>query len=251
VELLAHSVNNFNGVVIDPAQLPADPIEFRARLEASVAQWRADGRQVIWMEAPIDRAALIPLAVEAGFGFHHTQDAYLMLTLRLVEGALIPYYATHYIGAGGVVINSRQEVLVVCERFRRGNRPYYKLPGGALHPGEHIVDGVIREVREETGVEAKFEALACFRHWHGYSYGKSDIYFVCRLSPITETIVMDTHEIEECFWMPVAEYLESELVGLFNRRIVRAALANPGVPSVWVDGYSEPTTHEFFFPAEG
>jgi len=63
--------------------------------------------------------------------------------------------------------------------------------------------------------------------------------------------VMDTHEIEECFWMPVADYLESELVGLFNRRIVRAALANPGVPSVWVDGYSEPTTHEFFFPTEG
>lgn len=250
MELLAHAVNNFNGVVIDPGQLPADPVEFRSRLDASVAQWRADGRQVIWMEAPISRAALIPQAVEAGFNFHHTQESYLMLTLRLQEGAMIPHYATHYIGAGGVVINSRQEILVVCERFRRGNRPYYKLPGGALHPGEHLVDGVIREVREETGVEARFESLACFRHWHGYRYGKSDIYFVCRLSPISEQIVMDTHEIEECFWMPVADYLESELVGLFNRRIVRAAINNPGIPSVWVEGYSDPTTHEFFFPKE-
>ena len=250
MELLAHSVNNFNGVVIDPAQLPSDAVEFRARLDASIAQWRVDGRQVIWMEAPLDRAALIPQAVEAGFSFHHTQDTYLMMTLRLQEGAMIPHYATHYIGAGGVVINSRQEILVVCERFRRGNRPYYKLPGGALHPGEHLVDGVIREVREETGVESKFESLACFRHWHGYRYGKSDIYFVCRLSPISEQIVMDTHEIEECMWMPVTEYLESELVGLFNRRIVRAALNNPGIPSVWVEGYSDTTTHEFFFPEE-
>ena len=250
MELLAHSVNNFNGVTIDPTALPTDPAEFRARLDVSLAQWRADGRQVVWMEAPIDRAALIPQAVDAGFTFHHTQDTYLMLTLRLVEGALIPYYATHYIGAGGVVINSRQEVLVVCERFRRGNRPYYKLPGGALHPGEHLVDGVIREVREETGVEAKFEALACFRHWHGYRYGKSDMYFVCRLSPLSEKIVMDDYEIEECKWMPVAEYLESELVGLFNRRIVRAALNTPGIPSVWVEGYSNPATHEFFFPEE-
>ena len=251
MELLAHSVNNFNGVIIDPTQLPADPAEFRARLADSIAQWQADGRQVVWMEAPIGQSALIPLAVEAGFGFHHSQDTYLMMTLRLQEGALIPYYATHYIGAGGVVINSRQEILVVCERFRRGNRPYYKLPGGALLPGEHLVDGVIREVREETGVEAKFESLACFRHWHGYRYGKSDIYFVCRLSPLSETIVMDAHEIEECFWMPVAEYLESELVGLFNRRIVRAAINTPGIPSVWVEGYSDHTTHEFFFPEEG
>ncbi|MCL4835253.1 MAG: NUDIX domain-containing protein [Caldilineaceae bacterium] len=250
MELLAHSVNNFNGVIIDSTQLPADLVEFRVRLDASIAQWRADGRQVVWMEAPIDRAALIPLAVDAGFGFHHSQDGYLMMTLLLQEGAFVPYYATHYIGAGGVVINDRQEILVVCERFRRGNRPYYKLPGGALYPGEHLVDGVIREVREETGVETKFETLACFRHWHGYRYGKSDIYFVCRLSPLSEEIVMDSHEIEECMWMPVADYLESELVGLFNRRIVRAALNTPGIPSVWIEGYSDPTTHEFFFPEE-
>ncbi len=188
--------------------------------------------------------------MDAGFGFHHSQDGYLMMTLLLQEGAFVPYYATHYIGAGGVVINARQEILVVCERFRSNSRPYYKLPGGALHPGEHLVDGVVREVREETGVEAKFESLACFRHWHGYRYGKSDMYFVCRLSPLSEEIVMDTHEIEECKWMPVAEYLESELVGLFNRRIVRAAINTPGIPSVWVEGYSDSTKHEFFFPEE-
>ncbi|MBX3054268.1 MAG: NUDIX domain-containing protein [Caldilineaceae bacterium] len=250
MELLAHSINNFNGVIIDPAQLPDDPAAFRSRLDASLTQWRADGRQVVWMEAPASRAALIPLAVDAGFTFHHSQDGYLMMTFQLQEGAFIPYYATHYIGAGGVVINARQEILVVCERFRRGNQPYYKLPGGALLPGEHLMDGVIREVREETGVEAKFEALACFRHWHGYRYGKSDIYFVCRLSPLTETIVKDDYEIEECKWMPVAEYMESDAVGLFNRRIVRAALNAPGIPSVWVEGYNDPTSHEFFFPEE-
>jgi len=248
VEPLAHSVNNFNGVVIDPAQLPADPTEFRARLDASLLDWRREGRQVVWMETPIERAALIPVAVEAGFGFHHSQDGYLMLTLRLQDGAFVPFYATHYIGAGGVVVNDRREILVVCERYRRSNRPYYKLPGGALLPGEHLVDGVIREVREETGVETRFEALACLRHWHGYRYGKSDIYFVCRLSPLSQEIQRDEREIEDCKWMPVAEYMQSESVGLFNRRIVRAALENPGLSSVWVEGYRDPTTHEFFFP---
>ena len=87
----------------------------------------------------------------------------------------------------------------------------------------------MREVLEETGVQTKFEALVCFRHWHGYRYGKSDIYFVCRLSPLSEEVTMQAEELEECLWMPVADYFGSELVSVFNKRIVRAALASPGV----------------------
>ena len=35
------------------------------------------------------------------------------------------------------------------------------------------------------------------RHWHGYRYGKSDIYFVCRLSALSEEVTMQAEEIEE------------------------------------------------------
>src|SRR5690606_3976311 len=132
--------------------------------------------------------------------------------------------------AGGVVINARQELLVVSERHRRDqSRPYYKLPGGALHPGEHLAEAVVREVFEETGVRARFESLVCFRHWHGYRYGKSDIYFICRLSPLSEEIAIQPDEIEESLWMPVQSYLDSEYVSIFNKQIVRAALESPGV----------------------
>jgi 8-oxo-dGTP pyrophosphatase MutT (NUDIX family) len=147
-----------------------------------------------------------------------------------------------------VVINGRDELLVVCERHRRTSQPYYKLPGGALQPGEHLVDAVLREVLEETGVEVQFDALVCFRHWHGYRYGKSDIYFVCRLSPLSQDVTMQAEEIEECFWMPLAEYFDSDLVSVFNKRIVRAALASPGIKPEWIDGYADPTRYEFFMP---
>ena len=114
------------------------------------------------------------------------------MTLPLVQGSYIPPYATHYIGAGAVVLNERDEILVVSERYRMGSSrgPGYKLPGGALHPGEHLVDGAVREVLEETGVHARFESLACLRHWdwHGYRYDKSDIYFVCLLSALSTEI---------------------------------------------------------------
>ena len=83
-----------------------------------------------------------------------------MLTLRLVKDTYVPPYATHYVGAGGVVLNQREELLVVCERYRNpGQPPFYKLPGGALLQGEHLAEAVIREVLEETGVHTEFDAL--------------------------------------------------------------------------------------------
>ena len=136
------------------------------------------------------------------------------------------------------MLNERDEILVVSELYRMGSSrgPGYKLPGGALHPGEHLVDGAVREVLEETGVHARFESLACLRHWHGYRYEKSDIYFVCRLSALSTEITRQEEEIAECLWMPLAEYLAEDSGDsfTFNRNIVRAALDNPGiVPSTY------------------
>ncbi len=246
---LTATVNAFGGVVIDPTALPAGPALFRDALEEALAQWTGEGYQVVWLEVPIHRAALIPLAVEAGFGFHHSGEDHLMMTRRLVPRAFVPPYASHYIGAGGVVLNGRGELLVVWERTHRHNgRKYYKLPGGALHQGEHLVQGVIREVEEETGIRTRFEGLACFRHWHGYRFGKSDIYFVCRLAPLSEEIRVQEAEIAECLWMPVAEYLGSDEVGEFNKRIVEAALDGDGclVPAE-IEGYGA-EAREVFMP---
>lgn len=242
--------NRFGGVEVDPESLPAEPSEFEEQLWGALAFWTEQGLRVVWLEIPIARTALIPIAVEAGFVFHHCGQEYVMMTRQLAKGAFVPPYATHYIGAGGVVLNERQELLVVWEKtHRQSGRKYYKLPGGALHQGEHIVDCVQREIREETGIETRFESLVCFRHWHGYRFDKSDIYFVCRLSPLSHEITVDDIEIAECLWMPVQEYLESEDVGVFNKRIVQAALNGASMVPTWIEGYqNEPDRREIFMP---
>jgi 8-oxo-dGTP pyrophosphatase MutT (NUDIX family) len=250
MSLLSSTPDQFGGVTVVDPDLPDSPASFATDLDESIESWRADGKRLAWLHVTLTHAALIPIAVSAGFAFHHSDEAELVLTCRLVENAFIPVHATHYIGVGGVCLNERNELLVVCERHRRTSQPYYKLPGGALQPGEHLVDAVLREVLEETGVQARFESLVCFRHWHGYRYGKSDIYFVCRLSPLSEMVTMQVEEIEECFWMPVADYFASDLVSVFNKRIVRAALDSPGVQPEWIDGYADPTRYEFFMPRE-
>ena len=190
MDILHFDTNPFGGAVIVPQSLPEDPDEFGSRLTYSLQTWGSDGLKAVWLQIPKDLSKLIPIAIDAGFDFHHTSDEYLMLTHQLIPGAHLPPFATHYIGVGGVVLNEDKELLVVCERYRRpGQAPFYKLPGGALQAGEHLVDAIVREVLEETGVETKFESLVCFRHWHGYRYGKSDIYFVCRLAPLSLSLI--------------------------------------------------------------
>ena len=249
MELIESTINPFRGVVATPSALPHDPEEFRQRLSYSMEQWREEGYLTVWLHVPITLSSLIPVAVDAGFTFHHSGDDYLLLTHLLVEGSHIPPFATHYIGAGGVVLNEDRELLVVCERYRRpGQAPFYKLPGGALHPGENLERAVMREVLEETGVETRFDALVCFRHWHGYRYGKSDIYFVCRLRPLSAEIKMQAEEIEECLWIPVDEYLAAEETSVFNKSIVRAALESPGIAPTVIEGIEGPEQREFFMP---
>ena len=246
---LESATNPFLGVVPLPEALPEDPEDFRRRLELSLEAWKHEGLKVVWLEVPIARAGHIPVAVETGFSFHHTGKGYVMLTYRLVAGATVPPYATHYIGAGGVVINSDRELLVVRERYvMRGRGKSYKLPGGAIHEQEHLADGVMREVFEETGITTRFVDVVCFRNMHGYRYGKSDIYFVCRLEPLSREISVQDEEIEECLWMPLELYLGAPDVSVFNKRIVQAALGSAGLIRSEVDGYGDPQKYEFLMP---
>ena len=250
MDVLESATNPFGGIVVDPAALPQDPRSFEGRLQHSLGEWTAAGFQVAWLEVPISHAALVPVAVEAGFAYHHADGSYLMLTRRLVDEAMIPAYASHYIGAGGVALNDKGELLVVREkRGRAGPSPSYKLPGGALHHGEHLEDGVVREVLEETGIRTRFEAVVCLRNQHGYRHGKSDIYFVCRLSPLSSEISPQPEEIEECVWLPLERYMAADNVSYFNKLIVQAALDDRGLVATHIDGYGDRSRYEFFLPA--
>ena len=248
-EILEFKPNPFNGAVIDRAGLPNDPEDFDARLVVSMNRWAEDGFLTIWLDIPKTQSALIPKAIDRGFEFHHTGDDYILLTRLLVVGSHIPPFATHYIGIGGVVLTPDRDLLVVREKYGVGGRePTLKLPGGALQAGEHLGQAVEREVLEETGVRAQFESIACFRQWHGYRYGKSDIYFVGKLRPLSKEITMQTAEIQECLWMPVDEFIQSENISNFNKQIVRAALESDGVVQSFIEGFGGSDSREYFMP---
>lgn len=70
----------------------------------------------------------------AGFDFHHTQKTYIMLCTWVGSGPnRLPEYATSYIGVGGFVVNDKNEVLCICEKYETLNR--WKIPGGLVDRG--------------------------------------------------------------------------------------------------------------------
>jgi len=250
--MIPYETNRFGGALLnilsyieERPELSSSPELFADSLNETIIHLKKQNLQLAWMSVPLQLSRFIEPAVSRGFIYHHADETGAELVCRLQPDAYIPGYATHYIGAGGVVVNEKDELLVIQERFHV--RKHYKLPGGAMEPGEHIAEGVIREVEEETGIRTEFVSLNCFRHWHGYRFGKSDIYFVCRLKPLNSEIVIEPAEISHAVWMPVQEYLDHPDTHPFNRRIVESALSGRGLTIGELPGSYDRETRELFF----
>lgn len=82
---------------------------------------------------------------------------------------------------------------------------------------EDLIDAVIREVEEETGVKTEFYSLLAMRHAHKRAYGCSDLYITFVLKPLTLEIKKCEREIDQCKWMDIDEYLNHPHVHDMNR----------------------------------
>ena len=76
--IIESETNPFGGVLPKPESLSSDPDAFATQLSLSVESWRRDGHQLVWLEVPIHKSQLIPIAVEAEFQFHHSTHDYLI-----------------------------------------------------------------------------------------------------------------------------------------------------------------------------
>lgn len=231
----------------------ADVTSFGAELASSLWAWTEAGLRLVWLEFSLENAALITQAAAQGFAYHHVNGGSLVMLRRLAVNAEGPPDASHYVGVGGIVINGRNELLVIREKYYDDQPAYYKFPGGFVQPGEHLAAAVVREVREETAVQATFHSLIGIRHAHVNRFGKSDLYFVCRLTPLSEEIQPQESEIAECVWMPVEQFLQHEEASAFNRNFVELASRRSGLEAaVFADypGEARREKIELFLPYE-
>jgi 8-oxo-dGTP pyrophosphatase MutT (NUDIX family) len=236
--LLTFTEDRYNGVELKVPPTAATRADaFRETLARRIAGWEASGKGGLWLRIPTECAGLCGAAASMGFDFHHAKPGYALMTRWLLPTpSPLPKYAFTQIGCGGVVVNSKGEVLMVQEKVSpmavyQGS---WKLPGGLADPGEDFADAVAREVREETGIESTLAGVVSMRHMHGVRFGQGDLYVVVRLSAKAEEITLDPNELMGACWMgrdeirsklaPEGAKSHDGLVSATNLRVIENAL---------------------------
>ncbi|KAF6153784.1 hypothetical protein GIB67_001017 [Kingdonia uniflora] len=213
VELLTSYEDDHGGIIVEMKEAMVSEV-FVSLLRTSMLYWRQQGKKGIWIKLPIEFVNLVEPAVKEGFWYHHAEPKYLMLVYWIPETVnTLPVNATHRVGIGAFVMNDKREVLVVQEKngkFR--GTGMWKFPTGVVDEGEDICMGAIREVKEETGIDAEFVEVLAFRQSHKSFFDKSDLFFMCMLRPLSFNIEKQESEIEAAEWMPIDEYAAQPFV---------------------------------------
>jgi 8-oxo-dGTP pyrophosphatase MutT (NUDIX family) len=133
--------------------------------------------------------------------------------------------------AGGVVVRDGQCVVIVPTRRAADGSAVLALPKGHPDGDESASDAALREVREETGVEAELvDELGDIRYWYmrdGRRIAKVVSFFL--LAYRAGELEDHDHEVEHARWMPL-EQAARELTYKGERDMVARALSRREEP---------------------
>ena len=204
---LTNTKDVYNTRYISHQDLPKDHEEFEKLLSSTIEVFQQEKVKGVCLEIHFEDYLLLGVAKKFGFTLHHTDGDVITLQKWIPETkSKLPVYSTHYIGVGGLVIDFETKKVLVIKEKQGNNTQSWKIPGGLVDSGEYLSEAVEREVREETGVHAKFKGILTLREKRVYNFGRNDIYFVCLLEPVIKDITMCEVEIAHCKWIDIEEW---------------------------------------------
>ena len=143
----------------------------------------------------------------------------------------MPTGADSEFSAGGVVVRDGRCIVIVPTRRAADGSRVLALPKGHPDGSESAADAALREVREETGVDAALvEKLGDIRYWYmrgGRRIAKVVSFFL--LDYVAGELDDHDHEVEHAEWMPL-EQAARQLTYKGERDMVAAALSRRGKP---------------------
>ena len=110
-------------------------------------------------------------------------------------------------------MNDKREVLLVRSN-KWGDK--YTVPGGHIELGERAEDAVVREVKEEAGLDcAALDLLVVQQAIYPKDYHKHEHYifmdYVCKVKTATPEVKLDGRELQSFIWVRPDEALKLNL----------------------------------------
>ncbi len=241
--MLSAKKDLYNGLIIDTKSISSSVSDFKISIQNLLQEAQKDNISLLWLDLTTTQHEHLSFALSLGFEFHNCEATRTTLTYRVQKEAYIPVSPTHTIGVGAVVINENNEILLVQDRIHTSHS-IYKLPGGMLEEAQSLEDGVVREVWEETGIKAKLIKMVSVLNSHPYRFNKSNMYIVFQLEALSSEInIIDTHEIEKAFWMPLEDFYAHKEMSTFQKDLVSSALNHEGLTLSQNDVYFSRKKH--------
>lgn len=127
------------------------------------------------------------------------------------------------IAAGGVVQKDGQVLLV---KITYGpNKGMWMLPGGYLDPGESLAEAVVREVKEETGLDTQPIRIVGLRDGvrQKESGLESNLYVVFEMELVGGKLSADDAEVSEVAFHTINDVLASDKVVELSKTMIKHA----------------------------
>ncbi|MBR5324487.1 MAG: NUDIX domain-containing protein [Muribaculaceae bacterium] len=138
------------------------------------------------------------------------------------ESCGFTYYDNPKAATVAIIINSNNEILV-CRRAKEPAKGTLDLPGGFTDIGETAEAGVIREVKEETGLDVTQVTFLFSKPniypFSGMIVNTMDLFFICKVETTEGLIAND--DVAETRFIPISELSPEE----FGLRSIREAVA--------------------------
>jgi len=185
-----------------------------SKIESITKEFKNKKLKAIWLVIPSNYSQLIHPFTTSGYKFHHIEDNtnLCMFYWLLNTPCNLPNYASRFMGVGGLIINDEGDFLLVKEKNTISSQlaNLWKIPTGLAENGESIEQAVVREVKEETGLEITFEGVYAFRETYPYLFNCSDLFFVCfcKCRSGQEINIVDGNELKDCKWFTQKDILD-------------------------------------------
>jgi ADP-ribose pyrophosphatase YjhB (NUDIX family) len=132
------------------------------------------------------------------------------------------WYRNSAPAVGAVIVEDSRALVTV--RAREPEKGRVDLPGGFLEVGEHPVDGLAREAREELGVELEVVERPVLLAIHTYGEGGAYVLAIGFRARITGGEIHPTDDVAKVKWISTEELDSVNFAWEHDREMVRAAL---------------------------